>query len=72
MMKRSLLMIILMLVALVVGIRIAIRKQSPPEVRNFSECAAAGYPIAESYPEQCRTPDGRVFFREIPNQTDSQ
>lgn len=34
-------------------------------IRTFEECAAAGYPIAESYPEQCRTPDGRLFVRNI-------
>ncbi len=30
-------------------------------INSFDECAAAGYPIMESYPEQCRTPDGRNF-----------
>ncbi len=39
---------------------------SPAEnISNFAECAAAGYPIMESYPEQCRTKDGRTFVREI-------
>ena len=33
-------------------------------ITNFDECAAAGYPIMESYPEQCRTPDGRTFVNE--------
>ena len=33
-------------------------------VSSFDECAAAGYPIMESYPEQCRTPDGRTFVNE--------
>jgi hypothetical protein len=37
-----------------------------PVVTNFDECAAAGYPIMESYPEQCSTPDGRTFIRELP------
>ena len=41
-----------------------------PVITSFAECAAAGYPIAESYPEQCRTPDGRVFVREIGNEND--
>lgn len=36
------------------------------KVGNFQECAAAGYPVMESYPEQCRTPDGRTFVRQIP------
>src|SRR3989344_8915797 len=33
-------------------------------ITNFDECAAAGYPIMESYPEQCMTPDGRNFVNE--------
>lgn len=28
---------------------------------SYDECAAAGYPILESYPTQCRTPDGQTF-----------
>ena len=36
-------------------------------ITNFEECAAAGYPVMESYPEQCRTPDGRLFVRDISN-----
>ena len=41
--------------------------RSPPAdgIDSFEECAAAGYPIAESYPEQCFTPDGRSFTRVI-------
>lgn len=34
-------------------------------IDSFEDCANAGYPIAESYPEQCFTPDGRGFTREI-------
>lgn len=30
-------------------------------ITSYEECKAAGYQIMESYPEQCRTPDGRVF-----------
>ncbi len=41
-------------------------------ISNFEECAAAGYPIMESYPEQCRTPDGRTFIRDISNDTANQ
>src|SRR3989338_7748710 len=33
-------------------------------ITNFQECADAGYPIMESYPEQCATPDGRTFLNE--------
>jgi hypothetical protein len=34
------------------------------QVNSFGECAAAGYPIEESDPRRCRTPDGRSFPEE--------
>ncbi|OHA26750.1 MAG: hypothetical protein A3C06_01225 [Candidatus Taylorbacteria bacterium RIFCSPHIGHO2_02_FULL_46_13] len=34
-------------------------------ITTFEECAQAGYPIMESYPRQCRTPDGRNFVEQI-------
>jgi hypothetical protein len=34
-------------------------------ITTFEECKSAGYPIMESYPEQCRTPEGQLFVREI-------
>ncbi|EKD86854.1 MAG: hypothetical protein ACD_37C00124G0001, partial [uncultured bacterium] len=30
-------------------------------ITDFETCAAAGYPVAESYPASCRTSDGRSF-----------
>jgi|WetSurMetagenome_2_1015567.scaffolds.fasta_scaffold1591049_1 hypothetical protein len=30
-------------------------------VKSFEDCAAAKLPVAESYPRECRTPDGKVF-----------
>jgi len=35
-------------------------------ITNFDECAAAGNPVMESYPRQCRTSDGRLFVEEVP------
>jgi hypothetical protein len=35
------------------------------DITDFEECVAAGNPVMESYPEQCRTPDGRLFVRVI-------
>ncbi|MBU0731480.1 hypothetical protein KKC88_01200 [Patescibacteria group bacterium] len=34
------------------------------DINSFEECAAAGYPIMESYPEQCMTDSGRSFTNE--------
>ncbi|ODS39279.1 MAG: hypothetical protein A7316_05940 [Candidatus Altiarchaeales archaeon WOR_SM1_86-2] len=36
-----------------------------PEINSFDDCVRAGYPIMESYPRQCRTPDSRTFTEEI-------
>jgi len=34
-------------------------------IENFEDCEAAGNPIMESYPRQCRTSDGKHFVEEI-------
>jgi hypothetical protein len=43
------------------------RADTPAQISNFEECAAAGNPIAKSYPPQCHTADGRVFVKELPS-----
>lgn len=35
-------------------------------IMSFDDCAKAEYPIMESYPRQCKTPDGRTFVEELP------
>lgn len=35
-------------------------------VLSFEDCARAGYPVMESYPRRCNTPDGKTFEEEIP------
>lgn len=44
-------------------------RQAPPQearfITSFEECVAAGYPVMESYPRQCRTPEGAVYTEEI-------
>jgi hypothetical protein len=47
------------------------RPQAPvvseePIVLSFLDCETAGYPVMESYPRQCRTPDGRLYVEELP------
>lgn len=47
--------------------------QPSVSVLSFADCEAAGYPIMESYPRQCMTPDGRAFAEELtPAQTAAQ
>lgn len=58
----------LAIVALIL-MNVAPRVNMPaPVASSFEECAAQGNPVMESYPRQCRTPDGRIFVEEIVNQ----
>lgn len=41
------------------------------DISSFDECAQAGYPIMESYPRQCNTPDGRTFVEQINGREES-
>jgi len=35
------------------------------EINSFDDCAKAGYPILESYPRQCKIPDGGSFIEDL-------
>ena len=37
------------------------KNKTPESIDSFHECADAGYPIMESYPEQCSVPGGQSF-----------
>lgn len=41
-------------------------------VISFDSCAKAGYPVLESFPRQCKTPDGRTFVEDIGNALEKQ
>ncbi len=38
------------------------------KINSFDDCAAAGFSVMESYPAQCRTPDGKSFTQNIGNE----
>ncbi|KND50457.1 MAG: hypothetical protein AB202_02265 [Parcubacteria bacterium C7867-007] len=40
-------------------------QNTPTQILSFEDCERAGYPVMESYPRQCRVPDGRVYAEEI-------
>ncbi|KKR05726.1 MAG: hypothetical protein UT34_C0002G0233 [candidate division WS6 bacterium GW2011_GWF2_39_15] len=31
------------------------------DIKNYDDCVKAGYPVQESYPSRCTTPDGKSF-----------
>lgn len=60
--------IIILLVLGGVSIWYFASREPQAEVLSFEECAAAGYPVMESYPRQCRTPSGKTFTEDIGNE----
>jgi len=45
-----------------------IEEEPETEITSFEECVAAGNPVMESYPRQCRTSDGVLFVENIGNE----
>jgi Immunoglobulin-like domain of bacterial spore germination len=39
--------------------------KSYANISSYDECVAAGYPVMETSPAQCSTPDGRTFTQEV-------
>ena len=61
---------LLVVILIAIGVYFVMKKDdSVPQVTSFETCAAAGYPVMESYPRQCRTPDGRTYAEELAEQT---
>jgi len=69
-MSNKILIIILILVAggLVYYFGFWQEKAQEITINSFEECIVAGYPILESYPRQCKTPDGKSFTEDIGNE----
>lgn len=64
-------MILLLTVAIAALLMLLGPKVANSNVNNFEECEKAGYPIMESNPRQCKTPDGKVFEEERAEETGS-
>ena len=61
--KRFITAVVIIVVLVGVGALLGMNRSSD-EITTFEECAAK-YPVMESYPEQCNTPDGKNFVRDI-------
>lgn len=71
--KTTTLLGIAVVLIIVAGLLLALSRTAKEQrilsINSFEECKAAGYPVMESYPEQCRTPDGRLFVNESQQNT---
>lgn len=62
-MNKKIIIGIVLLLLIVAIISIMLTKN---EITTFEECVEAGYPVMETYPEQCMIKDGQIFTN--PNQ----
>lgn len=65
---------IIILTLLVLAVAVVWFKSRKPSivVSSFDDCVKADYPVSESYPAQCRTPDGMTFVQDIGNELEKQ
>lgn len=64
-MHKAKVMLIIGGIIIVILIGILIFAESPKkklsQIFDFVSCAKAGYPVMQTYPQICKTPDGRTF-----------
>lgn len=68
--NKNLLIIIAVLFFIIVAsvagvITYVLIKDDTDEINSYEECVEAGNPILETYPEQCKTSDGKTFTRQL-------
>jgi hypothetical protein len=59
------LIIVVLLAALIIFYFLGKKESPKSDITSFEECVAAGNPVMESYPPQCKTKDGRLFVEDI-------
>lgn len=68
-MNKKLIIVLIIVVVLGVGVGVYFYFKKPEiKIESFTDCAKAGYPVMESYPRQCKTPDGKTFIEDIGNE----
>ena len=63
--KTSSLIFLALILSIIAGVLLQIsavgQRHFTPQITSYADCVAAGNPVLESYPSQCKTPDGHTF-----------
>ena len=59
------LFLFLFVVAIVLIALFHFQKPATAKITTFEQCAAAGYPVMQSYPPQCTLPSGKFFVQQL-------
>ncbi len=61
-MKNIIITALILGLALVTWLYVTTTKKNPtPLITSFEQCVLAGYPVMETYPRQCKTPEGKNY-----------
>jgi hypothetical protein len=64
-MKTSSLIVLALILSIITGVLLKIsevgQQHFVPQINSYADCVAAGNPTLETYPSQCKTPDGHTF-----------
>jgi hypothetical protein len=66
-MDKKVMLVIIVAAAVFIAAWLFMRPATEPAavITNFEECVAAGNPVMESFPRQCRTADGSLFTEDV-------
>lgn len=64
-MQKTILWVVVVLIVCFSSWYLIEKNQKKVTVNSFETCLEAGYPVLESYPRQCKTPDGLFYTEEI-------
>lgn len=70
--NKGLILFSICVLAALLAVVLFLKYRNISQITSFEECAKAGYPIMESYPEQCRTPSGETFTRQLSAESNLQ
>ncbi len=63
--KKNILLVLLIVFLLTISLFFINTKDIAHQINSFDDCVNAGYPVMESYPRQCSTPEGLHFVEEV-------
>lgn len=66
-MKKIILFLIILIILIIWSVVFfySAEEKNLDSIKSFEDCEKQGYPVKESYPRQCMTPDGRNFVEEV-------
>ena len=62
--KSTTILLLILLLTLTAVFTYALTQILRKEIKTYTDCIQSGYPVIETYPPQCRTPEGKNFIFE--------